>query len=170
MTIATLVASGLISKVVHGVKLLGGGAGTFSAKLDLTVTQASGSAIAAVEAAGGSIITVYMTDLALRSQLKPRRFSIPIRSPAPSPKDMKYYLAYANRGYLSSEVQLAELKRRLAAGVPAPLAAALLPVFVGGAPLVEGVHLIDIQVDAAAIVATQAGAAAAGSGKATAAV
>ena len=45
---------------------------------------------------------------------------------------MAYYTSYASRGYLSPEVQLKELKRRLATGMDIESAAALHPVFVGG--------------------------------------
>ena len=50
---AALVASGLIRRVKDGVRVLG--RGEVSAKLDLTVTGASKSAIAAIEAKGGSV-------------------------------------------------------------------------------------------------------------------
>lgn len=45
---------------------------------------------------------------------------------------MAYYTSFASRGYLCPEVQLREMKARLAAGVPLVQAAALHPVFVGG--------------------------------------
>lgn len=48
-----LVASGVLGKRRDGVKLLGNG--TLKAKIKLTVTAASKSAIAAVEKAGGSV-------------------------------------------------------------------------------------------------------------------
>ena len=53
VTIDTLVASGICNKARDGVKILG--AGKITAKLDLEVTLASKSAIAAIEAAGGSV-------------------------------------------------------------------------------------------------------------------
>ncbi|MEO0344320.1 MAG: 50S ribosomal protein L15 [Pseudomonadota bacterium] len=48
-----LVASGLVRRVRDGVRILA--KGDFSAKVDLTVTGASKSAIAAVEKAGGTL-------------------------------------------------------------------------------------------------------------------
>ena len=50
---AALVASGLIRRVKDGVRVLG--RGEISAKMDIAVTGASKSAIAAVEAKGGSL-------------------------------------------------------------------------------------------------------------------
>ncbi len=53
ITIEMLVDSGLCSKARDGVKILG--AGEITAKLDFEVALASKSAIAAIEAAGGSV-------------------------------------------------------------------------------------------------------------------
>ena len=53
ITEASLLESGLVSNVRDGVRLLG--KGELSAKLDLTLTGASKSAIAAVEKAGGKV-------------------------------------------------------------------------------------------------------------------
>ena len=50
---AALVASGLIRRVKDGVRVLG--RGELTAKLELEVTGASKSAVAAVEAAGGTL-------------------------------------------------------------------------------------------------------------------
>jgi len=50
---AALVASGVVRRAPDGVRLLAGGA--LKAKLDLRVAGASKAAIAAVEAAGGSV-------------------------------------------------------------------------------------------------------------------
>ena len=52
---AALVASGLIRRVKDGVRVLG--RGEITAKVDLSVTGASKSAVAAVEAAGGKLTT-----------------------------------------------------------------------------------------------------------------
>ena len=53
ITEEVLVASGLVRRVRDGVRVLA--KGEFSAKVDLTVTGASKSAIAAVEKAGGKV-------------------------------------------------------------------------------------------------------------------
>jgi large subunit ribosomal protein L15 len=55
ITEAVLVESGLVRRVRDGVRVLA--KGDFSAKVDLQVTGASKSAVAAVEAAGGAITT-----------------------------------------------------------------------------------------------------------------
>lgn len=55
ITEEVLVESGLVRRVRDGVRILA--KGEFSAKVDLTVTGASKSAVAAVEAAGGKLTT-----------------------------------------------------------------------------------------------------------------
>ena len=55
ITEAVLVESGLVRRIHDGVRLLA--KGEFKAKVNLTVTGASKTAIASVEAAGGSITT-----------------------------------------------------------------------------------------------------------------
>ena len=57
ITVAALVASGVIARPRDGVKLLG--VGELTAKLSFEVTRASKSAVEAVEKAGGSVSTVY---------------------------------------------------------------------------------------------------------------
>ena len=53
ITVETLVQAGLCAKARDGVKILG--AGEITAKLDFEVALASKSAIAAIEAAGGTV-------------------------------------------------------------------------------------------------------------------
>lgn len=72
------------------------------------MSQASASAINAIEAAAGSIKTVYFTRLTLRAHLKPHKFEKLPRNPRPPPKIMPYYTSDEKRGYLSQKVQLAE--------------------------------------------------------------
>lgn len=79
------------------------------------MSEASAAAIEAIEALGGSVKTVYYTPLAMRALLHPEKFPIPVKSPRPPPKVMPYYTSFEKRGYLSAEVQLKELKERLAA-------------------------------------------------------
>jgi large subunit ribosomal protein L15 len=55
ITEEALVASGLVRRIRDGVRVLA--KGEFKAKIDLQVTGASKSAIAAVEAAGGKVTT-----------------------------------------------------------------------------------------------------------------
>lgn len=58
-------------------------------------------------------------------------------SPLPPLKKMRFYTSREARGYLCPEVQLEELRARLAAGWPLERAAAIMPVYVGG-PLAKG--------------------------------
>ncbi|KAG3184421.1 hypothetical protein C6341_g5016 [Phytophthora cactorum] len=71
-----LVDPGLVtcSRVKYGIKLLGNGSQHLTAKMDIEVSQVSESAFKAVEAAGGSITSVYHNRLALRA-LRKRRSS-----------------------------------------------------------------------------------------------
>lgn len=62
-------------KILHGVKLLSTGAEGFKVPLHLEVSQASEAARKAIEAAGGSVTTVYYNTLGLRALLKPDWFA-----------------------------------------------------------------------------------------------
>ena len=108
ITMKDLVDCGLVkcSRVKHGIKLLGNGSQHLTAKLDIEVSQASASAIKAVEAAGGSITSVYHNRLALRALLKPHKFETIPLSARPTPKKLTYYTNYEKRGYLSPEIQV----------------------------------------------------------------
>ncbi|CAL8471237.1 g10779 [Coccomyxa elongata] len=76
VTMKTLYDAGLLSKKIdHGIKLLGTGAEKFNKPLHLQVSQASASAVAAVERAGGSVTKVYYNKLGLRALLKPDWFA-----------------------------------------------------------------------------------------------
>jgi large subunit ribosomal protein L15 len=107
ITIKELVDCGMVksSRVKHGIKLLGQGAQHLTAPLEIEVSQASESAIKAVEAAGGSITSVYHNRLALRALLKPHKFETIPQFARPNPKKMDYYTNFEKRGYLSPEIQ-----------------------------------------------------------------
>ncbi len=124
------------------------GADTFKAKIDIEVSQASQSAIAAIEKAGGSVLSTYHTPLAMRAMLQPEKFDIPIKAPKPSPKRIDYYLSFRNRGYLNPEVQLAQLRKRLAEGQPLEQAAALMQPFAGGGGDVPAARAPDLNTEA----------------------
>lgn len=150
ITMKVMLDSGLVSDIRHGVKLLGrgsplstasqnaaisGGAGVLAAKgLDIEVTQASASAIEAIESLGGRVTAVYYSPLALKAHLGTgRQTGLPLKSPLPAdPKLIRYYSDYEKRGYLSPELQLATIKRRLAEGTSLEEATQVLPVYVGG--------------------------------------
>jgi large subunit ribosomal protein L15 len=90
--------------VKHGVKLLADGA--LKQPLDLHVSRASSSAIAAVEAAGGSVTSVHYNQLALRALLRPQKFEVIPKRARPPPKWQPYYTNMKNRGYLNPGVQM----------------------------------------------------------------
>jgi large subunit ribosomal protein L15 len=127
ITMKTLRDSRLVPRIKYGVKLLARGKERFAARVRIEVSAASAEAIRAVEAAGGSVRSVYYTPLALRALLRPEKFDFPIKSPRPPPNKIGYFLNYRNRGYLSSRLQLEAIRR----GEPH----AQVPVYVGGGPV-----------------------------------
>ncbi|KAM0805026.1 ribosomal protein L18e/L15P [Usnea florida] len=120
ITIKELRQSRCVTNIKDGVKLLAKGSEELKAPLNVIISRASAKAIAAVEAAGGSVITRYYTAFAVRrisqgkmdpihslqSRIKvgeeaPRK-SFYNRLPDPtSRKDIEYYRDPAHRGYLS---------------------------------------------------------------------
>ena len=64
VTVAALVAAGILSRPRDGVKLLG--VGELTAKLSFEVTRASKSAVEAVEKAGGTVNVVYAQGVSTR--------------------------------------------------------------------------------------------------------
>lgn len=107
ITIKELVDSGMVtcSRVKHGIKLLGKGAEHLTTPVSIEVSQASKGAIEAIEAAGGTITSVYHNRLALRALLKPHKFELIPQFARPNPKKLTYYTNYEKRGYLSPEIQ-----------------------------------------------------------------
>jgi large subunit ribosomal protein L15 len=82
--------------------------------INIEVSQASAGAIEAVEKAGGSIKSVFYNRLGLRVLLKPHKFDgQPLPQKArPPPKKIGYYTNYANRGYLSAEIQVEQALKK----------------------------------------------------------
>jgi len=109
ITVRDIHMSNVCGKIKHGVKLLATGKEDFKHPVNLEVSRASQSAIAAIEAAGGRVTTVYYNRLGLRSHLMPHKFEQMPRLARPPPEIMPYYTAFENRGYLSPEMQLAAL-------------------------------------------------------------
>lgn len=120
ITIKELRQSRCITNVKDGVKLLAKGSEELKASLHVVISRASAKAIAAIEAAGGSVTTRYYTPFAihrimqgkmdpinsLQSQFQEgeetSRKSFYNRLPDPtSRKDIEYYRDPAHRGYLS---------------------------------------------------------------------
>lgn len=96
ITMQALQEAGLLGKKVSsGVKLLGRGASSFRSPVQLQVSEASESARKAVQAAGGSVTTVYYNQLGLRALLKPGWFAekgrqLPRAARPPTQVGMRY--------------------------------------------------------------------------------
>jgi len=110
ITMRDLLASGIISNVRDGIKILARGKTQFKTPIHLEVSQASEEAIKAVEAVGGTITCTHFNKLALRALIKPYKFDILPRRARPPPTVMNYYLDCTKCGYLSPEIQLRNLK------------------------------------------------------------
>ena len=70
ITVRELVNTRAIHGIKDGVKLLGRGAGSLNTPINIIVSRASTSAIAAVEAQGGSVVTRFYTRSAIRRILR----------------------------------------------------------------------------------------------------
>ena len=96
--------------VKHGVKLLAFGENLLNMHppLHIVVNRASTSAIRAVERRGGTVKTVHMNRLALRTVLRPQKYINKIlpRHARPPPKYQPYYTSWKKRGYLHPAVQM----------------------------------------------------------------
>lgn len=66
ITLKELSSAGIISRIKDGVKLLGNGASEFKTPIHIVVSRASQSAIAAIEALGGTVTTRFYTEQAIR--------------------------------------------------------------------------------------------------------
>ncbi|KAL8770520.1 MAG: hypothetical protein Q9209_003776 [Squamulea sp. 1 TL-2023] len=126
ITIRELAKSRCIVQVKDGVKLLAKGSEKLTSPLHIITSRASASAIAAIEAAGGSVTTRYYTPASIERIIKgktdpihslqsqiaipvedtPEQRDYPIRLPDPtSRKDIEYYRDPAHRGYLSHQLE-----------------------------------------------------------------
>lgn len=105
ITMRDLVASGLVSQVRDGVKLLAKGKEALTSPVHLEVSAASTEAIAAIENAGGTVTCVHFNKLALRALVKPYKFDILPHRARPPPRIMGAYLDRTKAGYLSPEIQ-----------------------------------------------------------------
>jgi large subunit ribosomal protein L15 len=74
ITIKEICQSGVAGKVIDGVTLIAKGAGSFNSKINIEVTRASASAIAAIEKFGGKVTTVYHDRKIIRAVLNPQKF------------------------------------------------------------------------------------------------
>lgn len=121
ITIKELGDSNCVANVKDGVKLLARGSEHLRVPLHIVVSRASGAAISAVEAAGGSVMTRFYTPFSIQKILRgttdpiislrskqdsegteKRQTGFLHRLPDPtSRKDIEYYRDPAHRGYLS---------------------------------------------------------------------
>lgn len=131
------------------MKLLGGGADEFSGglgisgvrvndslvtglpsevggelpKMHITVSKASGSAIRAIEASGGEVVTRYYTPLTLRALIRPLAFErkgrpIPRDADPLKRRDVLYYTRWDKRGYLAKRPKAASPSLQVADNMP----------------------------------------------------
>lgn len=120
ITIKELRQSRCVTNVKDGVKLLAEGSEELKASLNVIISRASAKAIAAIEAAGGTVTTRYYTPFAMRrimqgkmdpinslqskikegEEMSTKTFYNRLPDPT-SRKDIEYYRDPAHRGYLS---------------------------------------------------------------------
>ena len=91
ITIKTMWESGLLSKCVHGVKILGSGGHRLQelgVPIHLEASDASASTIEAIKATGGDIKVNYRTPLLMKFYLKRHKFPEwqELKTPMPPPK------------------------------------------------------------------------------------
>ncbi|KAI9176149.1 YmL10 [Blastocladiella emersonii ATCC 22665] len=102
ITMKELYDARLIHSIKDGVKLLGDGAAYLRTPIHIEVTQASKTAIEAVEKLGGKVVCVYYNKLGLRALVKPHKFRVlPRRAEPTATRDIDYYSSQEHRGYLA---------------------------------------------------------------------
>ncbi|PTD11123.1 Sorting nexin mvp1 [Fusarium culmorum] len=141
-----LIECGIIGTLKDGVKILSRGAETLKQPIDVMVSRVSASAIAAIEGAGGKVLTRYYTKLAIKRLLTGESVNTdkplpqgaehvdtvlaaardaPFRYRLPDPtgrEDIEYYRDPAHRGYLSHQLAPGESPSLLAIAHPRPIA------------------------------------------------
>ncbi|GJC81134.1 50S ribosomal protein L15 [Colletotrichum liriopes] len=125
ITVKEIIESGLIGTVKDGIKLLGRGKQDLRQPIDIMISRASASAIDAVEANGGKILTRFYTKQSIKrilrgesensdkplpvgkeyvasvlAQARTKTFKYRLPDPT-SREDIEYYRDPAHRGYLS---------------------------------------------------------------------
>lgn len=127
-----LIQSKLVGSIKDGIKILGRNPEALKQPLDIMVSRASASAIAAIEAKGGKIVTRYYTKASIKRLVQGKSIStdvpLPVgpehvqgvlekvrkggffyRLPDPTSRwDIEYYRDPAHRGYLSHQLQPGE--------------------------------------------------------------
>ncbi|KZL75926.1 mitochondrial 54S ribosomal protein [Colletotrichum tofieldiae] len=125
ITVKEIIESGLIGTVKDGIKLLGRGKQDLRQPIDIMISRASASAIDAVEANGGKLLTRFYTKQSIKrilrgesensdkplpvgkeyvasvlAQARTKTFKYRLPDPT-SREDIEYYRDPAHRGYLS---------------------------------------------------------------------
>ncbi|TKA57455.1 hypothetical protein B0A53_00684 [Rhodotorula sp. CCFEE 5036] len=109
ITMRELFETRCIHGIHDGVKLLGDGVEYFrTPNVHITVSKASQSAIAAIEALGGTLVARYENRLTLRALTRPESFfakglDLPGKANPISRRDLLYYSDEKHRGYLALE-------------------------------------------------------------------
>lgn len=110
ITIPDMLKAGMFkaNSVKHGIKLLSKGKESIKQPLSFEVNRASQSAIQVVEELGGTVTSIHLNRLALRTKLHPEKFEGKLmpRQARPPPKWQPYYTNWKNRGYLHPAVQM----------------------------------------------------------------
>ncbi|KXS21189.1 ribosomal protein L15 [Gonapodya prolifera JEL478] len=105
ITARQLDKSRCVHGVYDGVKVLGDGASKLTTPIHLTVTRASRTAVARIEALGGSVTTEYLNKVGLDALKRPQRWAVSPRSKMPrEERDVAYYTDPSRRGNLVVEV------------------------------------------------------------------
>ncbi|TNY18805.1 ribosomal protein L18e/L15P [Rhodotorula diobovata] len=114
ITMRELYETRCVHGVQDGVKLLGDGAEHFKTpNVQIVVSKASQSAIAAVEKLGGTLVARYENRLTLRALIRPESFflkgrPLPGKADPVARRDLLYYSDPAKRGYLALEARAAK--------------------------------------------------------------
>ena len=98
----------ITGSIKHGVKLLAKGQFDLKFPVKIEASAASTKAIKSIEAAGGSFVARYFTDLGLKAHLNPewflrKRGRLPLPARPIKRKDTQYYSSPEKRGYLVVE-------------------------------------------------------------------
>ena len=105
ITLKELLDSRAVHGIKDGVKLLGDGAERLKTPIEITVSRASQSAIAAIEKAGGKVTTRFFNKNGIKSITHPHLFEEPQKLAGPSSRfDIEYYRDPKHRGFLSGDV------------------------------------------------------------------
>lgn len=120
LTLKVLKDAGLVTRIRHGLKLLGNGADTFRAKVDIEATAVSAKARDAIVKAGGTVTTVYFNRLGLLTHLRNEPADVKIRfARAPPQKWSRFDVPKYPSPVDALYAQMEELEKQKAPTSPA---------------------------------------------------